>query len=65
LVVIIFHTMMDLTLLVIFPVAVLFPFLSAPVLFMYLSMVGILAAIIAVFGPKQLVRKRSEATQTH
>lgn len=57
--VIIFHTMMDLTLLVIFPISALFSPNSLPNLFLYASGIAILIFIIAHWGPNELIRKQN------
>ena len=63
LVAIIFHAMMDLTLLVIFPVTSIFKPNSLPVLYLYFSGLIILVAVIAVWGPKRLVHEKGEQTR--
>jgi membrane protease YdiL (CAAX protease family) len=54
--VIIFHAMMDLTLLTIFPVTSVFEPNSLPVLSMYVLGVIILIAVLVVYGPQRLMR---------
>lgn len=54
---IVFHTMMDLTFLTIFPVTSLFQPSSLPVLSLYLFGLIILVVIVIIWGPKRLARK--------
>jgi len=54
---IIFHAMMDLTLLAIFPVTSIFAPSSLPVLYMYFSGLIILVAVIAIWGTKRMIRE--------
>jgi membrane protease YdiL (CAAX protease family) len=55
--VIVFHTMMDLTLLTIFPVISVFGPNSLPTLSLYISGIVILVFIIMFWGPKRLKRQ--------
>jgi hypothetical protein len=55
----IFHSFNALTLFTIFPVTTIFSPGSFPVIFMYATGATITAAIIAIWGPKKLVRKKN------
>lgn len=59
--VIIFHTMMDLTLLTIFPIISLFGPNSLPALSLYISGIVILVFVVAFWGPKRLKRQAKRA----
>jgi membrane protease YdiL (CAAX protease family) len=59
---IVFHTIMDLTLLTIFPVTSIFEPNSLPVLSMYVSGLMILVAVLIIWGPQRLVRGTKNKT---